>query len=146
MSSSGKFEYWKKPRDKYFVLIGTIFLFIALLIEIKDFLTISDLAIRTKIFSEAGWQEYKNSQYFGFAIQEFVISVFLGAFVIGHIAKSKKTARLYESILLAILSVVWIVCFIINLPFGEIEMTFSIILFAATVCGSIYTFYVSKKL
>ncbi len=146
MTEKGTFSYWKKPYQKWVLLFGASLLSISLWLRVKDFVTISNLDIRTKIFSQSGWESYLLQQYFQFAISVFLISLFFGSFIIGSFATSSKIARTSEGILMISLAFLWcIIGLLIGVSNDIITLVIWIIILIATLLGGIYSFKKGRR-
>ncbi len=147
MREKETFSYWKKPQHKWLVLFGVVMLFISLWFRVQDFIAISSFEIRTKIFSQSGWESYLLQQYFQFAISGVMISLFLGGYIIGCFAKSSKSARRSEGILMITLAILWCITGLsIGISNDTTALAIWIILLIATLAGGIYSLCKSRKL
>ncbi len=147
MSKNETFSYWKKPYQKWLLLLGSILLLTTLYFRIQDFITISNPEIRNELFSQSGWENYLMQQYFSFAMNSIIISIFLGCFIIGCVVKSEKVARRSEGILLISLGGIWcIIGLLIGISTDVIALLIWIILLISILIGGIYSFWKSRRL
>ena len=98
-----KFSYWKRPWGKWCLLLASVLLVIALLMDISDYRDI----LSAGVLSPDARAEYIADQQFGFALRGLNISMFFGIFVVGQISRSERMARRNEGILLLLLLVGW---------------------------------------
>lgn len=147
MNHSEKYNYWKKPWHKWAVLGGAILQMIGLNLRIQEYRDISRPEIRTRLFSESGWERYVTDQYFQFSISIIMIFLFLGCFVIGIFARSKRTSDISMGILLIIFTLFWCIIGFVIPVFSKCSMmiTWSLLLIVL-LAGSVYTIWTSRKL
>ena len=98
-----KFSYWKRPWGKWCLLLASVLLVIALVMDISDYRDI----LSAGVLSPDARAEYIADQQFGFALRGLNISIFFGIFVVGQISRSERMARRNEGILLLLLLVGW---------------------------------------
>ena len=98
-----KFSYWKRPWGKWCLLLASVLLVIALLMDISDYRDI----LSAGVLSPEAQAQYIAGQKFGFALRGLNISMFFGIFVVGQISRSERMARRNEGILLLLLLVGW---------------------------------------
>ena len=104
--SDSTFTYWKKPWLKWVVLAAAIGQGLLLYEKIREY----QFVVEAGIFSEEELLQYMAQQRFSCLISGVAILGFLGIFLIGSIAKSKRGARLVEALLLIAMAVVIAVC------------------------------------
>ena len=105
MTSSEKFSYWKRPWHRWLILAVGILQLINLWINCQEYHKY--LQIHERIFSVAEWEQIFAQELMQCASSGLQAATFLGIFLIGCFAKSKRTARISEGILLLALGVAW---------------------------------------
>ena len=146
MNTDETFSYWKKPYEKWLLLLQGILVFITLYFDMKNFIDISDPEYRNRIFTQIEWQNYVMKRYFSFTISILLISIFIGLFIIGCVVKREKTARRSEGILFIVLGILW--CFI-RVPIkilDDFTLNIWVILLICIVVGAFYSIYKSIKI
>ena len=98
-----KLSSWKRPCGKWCLLLASVLLVIALLMDISDYRDI----LSAGVLSPDTRAEYIADQQFGFSLRGLNISMFFGIFVVGQISRSERMARRNEGILLLLLLVGW---------------------------------------
>lgn len=147
MDQSPKFNYWKKPWHKWAVLGGAVLQMIGLYLRFQDYRDISRPEIRTKLFSQSGWENYVAGQYFQFSLSAIMIGFFLGCFVIGIFARSKKIVDISTGILLIIFTLVWCIIGFAIPVFSKSAMMITWLLLLIVLLGcSIYTLWINRRL
>lgn len=96
MDNNKEFSYWKKPWLKYLTLTLGVLQFPLLYGKIKD----CNQVVHADIFSPEELNKYLMQQKFSFTVSIVVAVGFLIVFLIGEIAKSKRTSQLAEALLL----------------------------------------------
>lgn len=143
MNQIESFTYWKKPHQKWLHLSIIILQIIIIISIIQDYITVRD----SEIFSQSAWEIYTMQQHFQFAINGLTIGLSIGSLLIGIFARSRKIACMFECILLLISSLVFgIAGFFIHVSAESTTMIIWAILLIATLFGSIYAFWLSRKL
>ena len=97
------FTYWKHSWHKWGILVAAILQLLALWMNIREYSNIS----RIGILSTVEWTSYASQKYWQCAINIVLIICFLGTFLIGAFARSRKGARLGEAFLLLLLAFAW---------------------------------------
>ena len=96
MNRQNNFSYWKYPLQKWLILLLGLFQIPLLAENIKDF----RFSLHTNIFSPEALSAYQNSSLSELVVSVFILCTTVGFFLIGAFCRSRKTARLFESILL----------------------------------------------
>lgn len=96
MDSNCNFSYWKKPWHKWMVLAVGAMQLPLLYTKIQDYKKI----IKADIFSPQELSQYIMQQKFSCMVTILVAVCFFVTFFIGSFSKSKKAAKLAESILM----------------------------------------------
>ncbi len=146
MSTKENFSYWKKPYQKWLVLLGSMLLSLSSWMRLQEFNDIRNLANRDELLSPSAWENYAQNFYFIFAINIMILALFLTCFIIGILAKSEKAARFSEAMALAFLSLLWCafgVEFVI--PIGGFMLVTWAILLLVAIGGAIYSYWKSRK-
>ena len=94
--SDNKAAYWKKPGLKWVLLVVGILQGHLLYEKIKDY----QIVMEAGIFSDEKLLQYMAQEKFSCLLSSVVILGILGAFLIGAIAKSPRSAKLAEALLL----------------------------------------------
>ena len=81
-----KFSYWKRPWGKWCLLLASVLLVIALLMDISDYRDI----LSAGVLSPEAQAQYIAGQKFGFALRGLNISIFFGIFVVGQVSRSVR--------------------------------------------------------
>ena len=100
--SNDNFTYWKKPGLKWVFLTAGILQGLFLYEKIKDY----QIVIKAGIFSDEKLIQYMAQQKFSCLLSSIAILGFLGVFLIGSIAKSTRSAKLAEALLLIAMAAV----------------------------------------
>lgn len=95
-----EFSYWKRPWGKWFTLAGGIFELLALWLNVREYNRIAAAGI----FSPAAWADYADSKIHLCASNGILAILFLGSFLVGNLARSQRSARRAEGLLLLILA------------------------------------------
>ena len=143
LKSSENFTYWKKPWQKWFIFNAAVLNLFALLHNIQEYRNIAMLGI----LSPSEFASYSASKYMQCASNGFIAASFFAIFVIGFIAKSKKSARLAEGIVLLVLAAAWVIAgitFDILTTNGQ-RFYFGFVLILA-LGGAAHSFYTSHKI
>lgn len=135
---SENYTYWKRPWQKWIVLIAGVLQIISLSLNIQEYKDVAG----TRIFSSSVWDSYAVQQSFQCAINGFSAALFLGVFLIGIIARSKKVARIAEGVLLLVLALVWGgVGFVLRITSQNgIKIIWGLLLLL-TFCGGVYNLW-----
>lgn len=96
------FSYWKRPGQRWLCLAAGILQLLALGLNIIDYSRIS--AVAGKIFTDSGWTEYTADTIQTCAIKGIAALCFLGVFLIGRLARSKRASQRAEGILFLFLA------------------------------------------
>ena len=146
MNTDKTFSYWKKPYQKWLLLLQAILVFINLYFNMQHLIYINNPEVRYKMFSQSQWEERVMQLGFSFAINSILISMLLGCFIIGCIVKSEKTARRSEGILFIVLGILW--CFI-RVPIkilDDFALNIWVSLLICIVVVAFYSIYKSIKI
>lgn len=100
-----QFQYWQWPGLRWLVLVAGGLQLVSLAMQISDWQAIAGAGI----FSAAEWQRYCAREALHCGCSGLMAAGFLGCFVIGQRAKSRRAARRDEGVLLLALAVVWAV-------------------------------------
>ncbi len=94
-----EFTYWKRSWHKWLILAVAIIQLLCLWMNIQEYNRIFTVGI----LSTSEWADYAASKNWQCAINGVMAGCFLGTFLIGIFAKSQRTARLAEGVLLLFL-------------------------------------------
>ena len=97
------FTYWKRPWAKWCVLAGAVLQLAAMEMKLREYRTVVD----SGVFSEQVRAEYIAGTRLSLACSGLLAAMLLGAFCIGCLARSKRQARLAESVLFLVLAAAW---------------------------------------
>ena len=97
------FVYWKRPWQKWLMLIGGILQILSLWLNIREYQEMAEAGV----FSASMWESYAIQQSFLCLINGFAAALFLGIFLIGIFVRSQRAARLAEGLLLLASASVW---------------------------------------
>lgn len=97
------FTYWKRPWVKWCVLAGAVLQLAAMEMKLREYRTVVD----SGVFSEQVRAEYIAGTRLSLACSGLLAAMLLGAFCIGCLARSKRQARLAESVLFLVLAAAW---------------------------------------
>ena len=100
--SDNKAAYWKKPGLKWALLVVGILQGHLLYEKIKDY----QIVMEAGIFSDEKLLQYMAQQKFSCLLSSVIILGVLGAFLIGATAKSPRSAKLAEALLLIAMATV----------------------------------------
>lgn len=100
-----QFQYWQWPGLRWLVLAAGGLQLVSLAMQIGDWQAIAGAGI----FSAEEWQRYCAREALHCGCSGLMAAGFLGCFVIGQRAKSRRAARRAEGVLLLALAVVWAV-------------------------------------
>ena len=100
--SDNEFTYWKKPGLKWVFPTAGILQGLLLYEKIKDY----QIVIESGIFGDEKLLQYMAQQKFSWLLSSIAILGFWGVFLIGSIAKSRRSAKLAEALLLIVVSAV----------------------------------------
>ncbi len=147
MNSNKPYRYWKNPNHKKLIIAILIIQILDLYRLVKEFIDISKPSIREVIFSPEHWDGYASTEYFGFSLKGLVIFNLVAVLVIGELAKEKSQGKTYESILILISALLWIIIGVVFSVFENYTLTviWGIILIVFLVAG-IYSYSQSRKL
>ena len=146
MEQPKEFSYWKKPWLKWLVFSGAVLQMPGLYARLQEYRAVSRPEIRTKLFSQSGWENYAAEQYFQISMSILLIGLFLGSFVIGIFARSKKTADISTGILLIIFALFWCtIGFSIPVSSNVLMMTMWILVLMVLSVGGMYTLWTSRR-
>ena len=135
---SENFIYWRRPWQKWLVLIAGILQVINLSLNVQEYKDI----VKVGIFSSSVWKSYVVQQSFLCALNGLTAAIFLGIFLIGIFARSQKVARMAEGVLLLVLALTWgIVGSVLQIISQSTAKIIWGLLLVATFGGSIYTFW-----
>lgn len=136
------YTYWKRPWQKWLVLIAGLLQVATLWLLVQEYRDVAAAGI----LSSTAWESYAVQQSFTCAINGMTATVFLGIFLIGTFARSRKMARMAEGTFLLVLALVWgVVGFVLRLTTqGGIRISWALLLVAALV-GSVFTFWKSHN-
>jgi len=143
LKSSENFTYWKKPWQKWFIFNAAVLNLFALLHNIQEYRNIAMLGI----LSASEFASYSASKYMQCASNGFIAVSFLAIFVIGFIAKSKKSAHFAEGVTLLVLAVAWTIAsitFDMLITDGQ-RIYFGFVLILA-LGGAAHSFYTAHKI
>ena len=104
--ASEPFTYWKRPWGRWIVLAAAAAQLICLWQSISDYQTISELG--DSIFSADAFEKWKTEQLFQCSLYGIATVIFLGAFLIGTLSHSKRTATMAEGFLLFLIGISWL--------------------------------------
>lgn len=142
--TSENFTYWKRPWQKWLVLIAGILQIISLWLNIQEYKDFAN--VKDRIFSSAAWDTYAVQQSFQCAMNGFIAASFIGVFLIGTLARSQKVARMAESVLLLVLALIWgIVGFALQIASQSTTKIIWGLLLIVIFSGSIYTFWKGRN-
>ena len=97
------FTYWKRPWAKWCVLAGAVLQLAAMEMKLREYRTVVD----SGVFSEQVRAEYIAGTRLSLACSGVLAAMLLGAVCIGCLARSKRQARLAESVLFLVLAAAW---------------------------------------
>lgn len=97
------FTYWKRPWAKWCVLAGALLQIPGISGRLREYRLIS----AGELLGELAKAEYAERAKFGLACSGILMAVLLGAFCIGCLARSKRQARLAESVLFLVMAAAW---------------------------------------
>ncbi len=95
MDNKNEFSYWKKAWHKWIVFAAGIIQIPLLLRNIANY----NIVIEADIFTPEKLSEYILNQRFNCLTNILCAVVFIGLFIVGCLARDKKSARLGEGIL-----------------------------------------------
>ena len=98
-----QFQYWKWAGLRWLVLGAGVLQLVSLAMQINDWIDLAGAGI----FSAAEWQRYCAGEALHCGCTGLLAAVFLGCFVIGQRAKSRRASRRAEGVMLLVLAVVW---------------------------------------
>ena len=143
MRKSDDFTYWKRPWQRWLVLVTGIFQVISLSLNIQEYKDI----VQAGIFSSTACDSYSVEQSFQCAINGLTAAIFLGIFLIGIFVRSQKGARKAEGIFLLVVALIWgIVGFVLQLTSQSGIRNIWGLLLIVLFGGSIYTFWNSRNI
>lgn len=135
------FSYWKRPYHKWVILAAAILQFLCLWINIRKFRDVTQAGI----FSAAEWENYTAQKGLQCAINGLTAAAFLGSFLIGVLARSRKAARLAEGMLLLCLALFWGAGgLVFHLAVAGSGRVIWILLLLSALGGSVYSFSRSR--
>lgn len=140
MDSNQKFSYWKRPWQKWMILAAAVSEALVLWYNVKEYRMVLSL----DIFSPEELGRYAIQQKSAFLLYGLVVAALIGILIIGAVVRSKKAARLAESVLLLGMAAVlgaWLAVW--NQAISGVWVF--IVLLATTLVGGIYTFYLYCK-
>ena len=97
------YTFWKRPWGKWCVLAGAVLQLAAMEMKLREYRTVVD----SGVFSEQVRAEYIAGTRLSLACSGLLAAMLLGAFCIGCLARSKRQARLAESVLFLVLAAAW---------------------------------------
>ena len=97
------YTFWKRPWGKWCVLAGAVLQLAAMGMKLREYRTVID----SGVFSETARAEYIAGTRLSLACSGLLAAMLLGAFCIGCLARSKRQARLAESVLFLVLAAAW---------------------------------------
>jgi len=136
-----RFSYWKRPWQKWFVLIAAILQLLCLWMNIQEYKEISSIPI----FSASELASFAASTKWQCAINGVLLGCFSGTFLIGIFAKSQRAARLAEGILLLALFVAWGAAGFVLRPFPPNMRLFWALMLLIAFGGAIYSLWQYRK-
>lgn len=143
----GNFVYWKRTWQKWLILIAGLLQLMGLWLGLNEY---QDAArVKDLLFSPAAWDGYAAQQSVQCAISGLSAAIFLGIFLIGMFARSLKSARRLEGVLLLVSASAWGIAGLV-LPVTSRQTTtilwalFFLLLLAACV-GRLYSCLKSRK-
>lgn len=96
-------RYWRRPWHKWIILTVEILQLLFLWMEIRE----REELFTAGIFSAPTWESYAARSNFSCAVHGLTAALFLGVFLIGLLARSRRSARLAEGLLLLLLALAW---------------------------------------
>lgn len=96
-------RYWRRPWHKWIILTVAILQLLFLWMEIRE----REELFTAGIFSAPTWESYAARSNFSCAVHGLTAALFLGVFLIGLLAGSRRSARLAEGLLLLLLALAW---------------------------------------
>lgn len=103
MENSTGHTYWKRPWHKWLILATAILQLLCLWMNLREYRSISAAGI----LSDPAWTDYAAQKRLQCALNGMMAACFSGHFLIGVLARSPKTARLAEGLLLLLLALAW---------------------------------------
>lgn len=85
-----EFIYWKRPWHKWAIIIGAFSQLLCLWMNVREYSRIA----RAGVLSAEQWASYALTAQWQCAVNGVAAACFLGIFLIGTFARSKKEARL----------------------------------------------------
>lgn len=128
------FQYWQWPGLRWLVLVAGGLQLVSLAMQISDWQAIAGAGI----FSGSEWQRYCAREALHCGCSGLLAAGFLGCFVIGQRAKSRRAARRAEGVLLLALAVVWaagVIGLRMAVPVPPGQEIFQLALLAALAAG-----------
>ena len=103
MDEPRSFTYWRRPWHKWPVLALAGLECWSLWTKVREYRYLSGAGI----FSAAQWERYAAQAWMQCALAGMLAALFLGVFLIGCLARSRRPARLAEGALLLACALVW---------------------------------------
>ena len=146
MQEKRSYTYWKKPWAKWCVLAAGLLQLLALWMNLNDYRRVS--AVWEHIMSEDAWKSYALETLFSCSLEGFMAALFFGCLLAGGLARSERTARRNDGIMLLIWAMLWgaaRLCFP-QLQYIGREIFWWWFLFFVALGGGIFSLFRSRKL
>ena len=115
---SEQFTFWKRPWEKWIVLLAAAVHFICLWINISDYQEF--YGVMEQIFSTNEFEKWKTEKLYQCSIYGIATVIFLGEFLIGTLSHRNRTAEMAGGLFLLIVGISWLIIGFI-LGFGSLD-------------------------
>lgn len=105
-NSSEQFTYWKRPWEKWIVLLLAVINFIYLWINISSYQEF--YSVMEQIYSANEFEKWKIEKLIQCSLHGIGTAVFLGEFLIGALSHRKRTAEMAGGLFLLITGISWL--------------------------------------
>ena len=137
-----EFIYWKRPWHKWAIIIGAFSQLLCLWMNVREYSRIA----RAGVLSAEQWASYALTAQWQCAVNGVAAACFLGIFLIGTFARSKKEARLFEGLFLLLLALAWGAAALALHPFSsDFRGAFWAILFIIALGGAAHSLSQYRK-
>lgn len=135
MEKKQSFSYWKQPWGKWAVLAAAI----AEIWIFWDDLTEYQTVLSLNIYSASAWNQYAVHQKSECMLDALIAAALIGIFLIGALARSKKSARLAESLLVLSMAAAIGIWMLVCYPQLSLSLTaVFLVILAITLVGGFY--------
>jgi len=137
-----EFVYWKRPGYKWVVLAAAVLQILCLWMNVREYNRI----FAAGILSASEWEAYAASKIWQCALNGLLVYCFAGSFMIGMFVKSRREARMAETVFSLILALAWGAAgFLLHLFSASAKGAVWALILLIAIGGAVYNFWLGQK-